>query len=115
MHTTDFDARTEFARGLFDLGRYLLDHPDVPVPRQLTVAYFPPGTDEEERRDVDWIAAVIGRPAAERDGHGHYVTGLEFGPIRYEAVAIPDAYLQEFQKINHIGAGNGQPGTAAAA
>ena len=51
---------------------------------------FPPdSTDEEERAEIDMIAARIGTETGE-SARGHYSCSISFGSVEYRAVAIPE-------------------------
>ncbi|MEO3875322.1 hypothetical protein ABGB18_41615 [Nonomuraea sp. B12E4] len=85
------DHRRSFINGLLNLAIFLETHPDVPVPTaRVAVHAFPAkGTDEEMRAEVDKVAALLGTGIdPDFEAHDHYVTGLDFGLIRYEFVAI---------------------------
>ncbi|MFE3455255.1 hypothetical protein ACFXJ8_40700 [Nonomuraea sp. NPDC059194] len=85
------DRRTAFVTGLRDLAAYFEANPDVPLPRHsITALYFPPKADDKAMRaDIDHVAALLGTEIDPKDlQFGHYKTGLSFGPVRYEALAI---------------------------
>ncbi|MEW9531987.1 hypothetical protein [Microbispora sp. NPDC049125] len=84
------DHRTAIITGLRALATYLETHPAVPVPRNsVYVMYFPKrGSDAEICAEIDRIATLLATPV-ERTPSGHYTTVLEFGPVRYEATAVP--------------------------
>ncbi|MCC5580426.1 hypothetical protein IMZ11_32890 [Microtetraspora sp. AC03309] len=47
------------------------------------------GSDAEMRTEIDRIAELLETEIDPTDlPYGHYTTGLDFGPIRYEATAI---------------------------
>jgi hypothetical protein len=94
--STDTADRAAYIDGLLSLACFLEAHPDVPVPPAyggaVKLMVFPDGaTDDEQRAGVDAVAAVLGVPADEPNGSGHYCAGLAFGPVMYEACAIPRA------------------------
>ncbi|MFI7618263.1 hypothetical protein ACIBP6_44295 [Nonomuraea terrae] len=85
------DHRRAFINGLLNLAIFLEAHPDVPVPlASVAIRAFPAkGTDDEMRAEVDRVAGLLGREID--PGHlpyGHYMTGIEFGPVHYEFTAI---------------------------
>ncbi|WP_113705646.1 hypothetical protein [Nonomuraea lactucae] len=77
--------------GLRALAAFLEANPEVPVFMPRTVLHqFPKhGSDAEMCAQVDKVAALLG---TEIDSHlspyGHYSTGLDFGPVRYDYTAI---------------------------
>jgi hypothetical protein len=83
------DERSRFIAGLRALAEYLEARPDVPAPWNGTCIHvFPPrGSSEEQRAEIDIIAAFINAEPCETVG-GHYVASRFFGPIEYRAVAI---------------------------
>jgi hypothetical protein len=84
------DERDRLIGGLRALAEFLQDHSDVPAPRWADVLVFPPdGTDEEERAEIDAIASRIGT-ATNESASGHYSACLTFGPVAYQAIAIPE-------------------------
>jgi hypothetical protein len=86
------DPRAEFIAALRDLADYLAEDPALPVPYRLSVNVFPgPGTDAEDRAEVDQFAAMTGATTAEEDGH--YTAIKDFGPIEYTAVAVSSARM----------------------
>src|SRR5689334_23044413 len=88
--TDESEARTRLIAGLIDLAVFLESHPDVPAPSWADVFVFPAdGTDDEKRAEIDAIAARIGADAIKSEG-GHYSASLDFGPVQYRAVAIPN-------------------------
>ncbi|WP_055478091.1 hypothetical protein [Sphaerimonospora mesophila] len=83
--------RNAVITGLRALADFLTANPAVPVPRGgVRVAYFPNReADAEMCAEIDAIAALLGVPInSARLDSGHYATGRDFGPVRYEAVAI---------------------------
>jgi hypothetical protein len=91
----DYDDRAALIAGLHELADFLAAHPDVPVPpgyHETIVHVFPDGdTDDERRAGVDAAAAVLGTPAADPDGCGHYKVERKFGPVTYGVLAISAA------------------------
>jgi len=86
----DQDERSRLIDGLRAVAQFLQDHPDIPAPRWADVLVFPPdSTDEEERAEIDVIAARIGTETSE-SARGHYSCSISFGSVEYRAVAIPE-------------------------
>lgn len=88
-HYANANDRSWFITGLRTLAEYLESRPDVPIPWGGTCVHvFPPsGTNEEQRAEIDVIAARINAEPNEVVS-GHYSTSRFFGPIEYRAVAI---------------------------
>lgn len=93
--STDPEARQAFVAGLRALARFVASHPDVPVPAYGTaIKLHTFGTDDQDRHDVDTFAAALSVTAAESGGGGHhYIASRAFGPVSYEAIAIPAATM----------------------
>ena len=85
------DDRTALITGLLDMAAFLEANPEIPVSlSRVTIHAFPGnGSDAEMCSHVDKIAAYMGAEI-DRDAlaYGHYMTGLDFGPVRYEYTAI---------------------------
>jgi hypothetical protein len=81
--------RHELIAGLRALAEFPEDHEGIPVPKWTEVMVFPNVvTDNDKRREIDRIAAMIS--AISQEGiTGHYKATREFGPVEYRAVAIP--------------------------
>ena len=90
--TTDPEVRKAFIAGLRALARYLASHPEAPVPPYGTMIGLPAtgGTDEDNRREVDLFAVVMGATVTDDRG-GYYTASRTFGPVSYEATAISAA------------------------
>lgn len=85
---TEPEPRTRLIAGLLDLAIFLESDPDIPAPSYADVLVFPPnGTDDEQRAEIDLIAARIGTQARESTS-GHYTASASFGPVEYRAVTI---------------------------
>jgi hypothetical protein len=84
--------RERFIAGLRALAEYLESCADVPAPQYgASVLVFPSyGTDEEQRAEIDAIAARINAVPGEIVS-GHYTVSRFFGPVEYRAVAIDHA------------------------
>ncbi|MBE3010874.1 hypothetical protein IL992_16985 [Microbispora sp. NEAU-D428] len=105
MSTTDH--RTATISGLRALANFLEANPAVPVPRgSIRVSYFPKrASDAEMRAEIDHLTGLLGT-AIESPSlpYGHYSTGLDFGPVRYEAIAIlADARARHEALISYDG------------
>ena len=91
--STDPGHRREFITGLRELATFLDASPDVPVPLYGTIiGLHATGSDAEMFAGVDQIAGLLGVTPS-RDGH--YTATRCFGPIGYQAVAIPAASWAE--------------------
>lgn len=91
-------GRERFCAALEELAGFLRAHPDLPVPRS-TVPLRPHvsgGSDEEQRAEVDRIAAILGTEAVETAGGEHYQTERRFGPVAYGAVAIRTEHMRRY-------------------
>jgi hypothetical protein len=85
------DHRTATIAGLHALAAFLEANPAVPVPRHsIRVTYFAQsGDDDPMRAEIDHIADLLGAGIDTKYlAYGHHVTGIGFGPVRYEAAAI---------------------------
>jgi hypothetical protein len=90
MTYADATERQALISGLRELADLLEGNADVPAPAYIGVLVFPPGvSDEENGREVDVIAALIGSGTRTYSSHRHYATSRQFGPVEYRAVAIP--------------------------
>jgi hypothetical protein len=85
--------RADFIAGLHALADYLNDNPAVPVPPfQTDVLIHIRGTDQEQRAEVDRLAALLGVAVVDQTGTGgHYTATRAFGPVEYRCVAVPHA------------------------
>jgi hypothetical protein len=84
----DSTERARLTAGLRDLAAFLENSPDAPAPRWADVMVFPHNSsDEENRAEIDAIAARIGTEP--QTVCGHYIASRRFGPVEYRAVAIP--------------------------
>ncbi|MBF8186252.1 hypothetical protein ITP53_10940 [Nonomuraea sp. K274] len=85
------DHRRALINGLLNLAIFLETHPDVPISiSPVAIRAFPAkGPDDQMRAEVEKVAALLGTeidPA--HVPHGHYMTGIDFGPVHYEFIAI---------------------------
>ena len=100
---TGYDPRADLIAGLRDMADFLETNPDIPTPDSLPVLhYFPDGeTDADKRDGVDKIAAYLGSSIDFGSvKYGHYVTGIAFGPVRYQAVAITTEARARYDAFN---------------
>lgn len=100
---TTYDPRAALIAGLRDMADFLETNPDIPAPDSLPVLhYFPDGqTDADKRTGVDKIAAYLGSSIdLGYIKYGHYVTGIAFGPIRYQAIAITTEARARYDAFN---------------
>jgi hypothetical protein len=83
--------RGRLIAGLRQLADFLGRNPDVPAPRYAEVIVLPArGSTAEMFAEIDVIARQIGATASSAGSPaGHYSAALDFGPVRYRAVAIP--------------------------
>lgn len=83
--------RAAATAGLRALADNLDRHPDIPLsPHGAELRFFVSGDDPDQRAEVDRIATVLGVTPTERLGR-HYIAERDFGPVTYQAVAIPAA------------------------
>jgi hypothetical protein len=87
--------RAELIAGLHSLADYLHANPAIPVPEFSTdVLIHVRGTDDEQRAEIDRVAALLGVSVEDRTLHGgHYKAIRCFGPVEYRCVAIPAAVM----------------------
>ncbi len=83
--------RDALIAGLISVAGFLKAHPQVPTSiAPVIIRAFPAnGPDDEMRAEVDKVAAVLGTEIdADHLPYDHYMTGIGFGPVRYEFIAI---------------------------
>ncbi|MEV0971387.1 hypothetical protein [Microtetraspora glauca] len=88
MSTID---RMAIVAGLRALADFLEATPAIPAPDfPISIRCFPKrGSDAEIRAEIDHIAELLGTEIDPDDlPFGHYKTGLDFGPVRFEAAAV---------------------------
>ena len=89
MNHADSTERAALISGFRALADYLESNPEVPAPASPTVHTFPSADDwPQMRAEIDATAARLG-VTARLTGGGHYVAVRYFGPVEYQAVAIP--------------------------
>jgi hypothetical protein len=89
MNHADSTVRAAIISGLRELADYLESNPEVPAPAYPVVHTFPPADDWlQMRAEIDATAVRLG-VNAHLTGGGHYVAARFFGPVEYQAVAIP--------------------------
>jgi hypothetical protein len=97
-YSTGIKDRVEFITALYDLARFLDIHPDVPVPLfgdQITLNAD--SFDNGGKAQVDHIARLLGAAITDDTTNGgHYRAVRQFGPLSYEAVAIPEACIARY-------------------
>jgi len=87
----------DVSRSLRALADFLDEHPDVPV-SDVEAAPYITGTDEEERAEVDRLAAILG--SSVEDAGSHYRVRRDFGAgVVYRAVAITAAHMAEYEEF----------------
>ena len=93
MSTSDETRRAEVAAALRALASFIEEHPDLPLPWNVPAAPHLDGTDEDDRAEVDRIAAILG-VAPHQNGPSHYEVHRDFGArVSYGAVAITEAHM----------------------
>jgi hypothetical protein len=83
--------RDALIAGLIALAGFLKANPEVPTSvAPVIIRGFPAnGTDEQMCAEVDKVAALLGTEIdPDHLPHGHYMTGIAFGPVTYEFTAI---------------------------
>ncbi|TMR93035.1 hypothetical protein [Nonomuraea basaltis] len=83
--------RDALIAGLIALAGFLKANSQVPTSVAIvTIRAFPAnGPDDQMRAEVDKVAALLGTEIdPDHLPHGHYMTGIDFGPVRYEFTAI---------------------------
>lgn len=89
MNHADPTVRAALINGLRVLADYLESNPEVPAPAYPVVHTFPAvGEWPQMCAEIDATAARLG-VNAHLTGGGHYVAVRFFGPVEYQAVAIP--------------------------
>jgi hypothetical protein len=89
MNHADSTQRAAIISGLRDLADYLESNPEVPAPAYPVMHTYPPaGYWLKMCAEIDATAARLG-VNAHLTGGGHYVAARFFGPVEYQAVAIP--------------------------
>jgi len=69
---------------------FLAQHPDLPLSKYDAMSYHVHAdTDEQQRAEIDRIAAILGVKAAENADRDRYAAERAFGPgVTYKATAI---------------------------
>ncbi|MER6583504.1 hypothetical protein [Nonomuraea sp. NPDC001023] len=83
--------RISLITGLRALAAFLESNLEIPVthPRMVLHEFPKHGPDTAMCADVDKVAALLGTKIdPHHRPYGHYSTGLDFGPVRYEYTAI---------------------------
>jgi hypothetical protein len=95
----DPQHRREMAAGLRQLATFLLAHPELRCPSQITAAVVTTAeSEDDERAEVDHAAAAMGVPPGEGD---HYTATVEFGGrVRLTVMHIPDAWRRHHDAIS---------------
>jgi hypothetical protein len=93
------ENRTEFIAALRSLADFLDSNPAVPVPLfgdRITLCAD--SFDNGGKAQVDQIACLLGGAITDETATGgHYLASRQFGPLGYEAVAIPDACTARYE------------------
>ncbi|MFC4592408.1 hypothetical protein [Sphaerisporangium corydalis] len=87
---THTPTRLAYIAGLRDLADFFDTNPDVPTPEGPVIAYyFPRGTDEKIRDQVDHVARLLSSQIdPDYLPYGHYTTQIRFGIAEYRAVGL---------------------------
>ncbi|MET7333324.1 hypothetical protein [Nonomuraea sp. NPDC005650] len=83
--------RDALIAGLIALAGFLKANPAIPVSvAPVIIRAFPAnGPDHQMRAEVDKVAALLGTEIdPDHLPHGHYMTSIAFGSVRYEFTAI---------------------------
>jgi hypothetical protein len=83
--------RDALIAGLIALAGFLKANPEVPVSlAPVILRAFPAnGPDHQMRAEVDKVAALLGTEIdPDHLPYGHYMTAIDFGPVRYEYTAL---------------------------
>ena len=93
--------RADFIAGLHALADYLDANPATPIPPFRTeVLIHTRGTDQEQRAEVDRLAALLDVPTNDRTTvGGHYTATRAFGPVEYRCIAIPRTVRAAFDAV----------------
>jgi hypothetical protein len=96
-------TRTEFVAGLRSLADRLAGNPEIPIPRNsIKMLVFASGTDEEKYAQVDYASKILTAPVTDETAkEGHYLVTRDFGPVRYEFIAIPSAHRKRARTIDN--------------
>jgi hypothetical protein len=89
MNHADSTVRAALISGFRALADYLESNPEVPAPAYPVVHTFPPAGDWLQMcAEIDATAVRLG-VNAHLTGGGYYVAARFFGPVEYQAAAIP--------------------------
>lgn len=102
MAHADTTQRLRLITGLRALADFLEDRPEIPAPRSVEVSAFAAdGTDDAMRAEIDRVIALLGSEIERQHlDHGHYSTSLDFGPVRYAAIAVLADARARFDALN---------------
>jgi hypothetical protein len=105
------ERRPGVIRGLRELAALLESCPDIPAPYTVNVLVFPPiGMDSAIFAEVRRVAALLGVAVQDDTAqHAHYTASKSFGPVSYEAIAIPSR-TRAYHEAQNSYAGNVMPG-----
>ena len=94
---TETENRNAVIDGLRALADFLVEHPDMPVPRypELMVNVIA-ASDEEERAEVDRIAGILDVTPALNAAETHYRARAAFGPLEVTVVAITEQAMTHY-------------------
>ena len=96
-------TRTEFVADLRSFADLLTANPEIPIPKsRIKMLVFASGTDEEKYAQVDYASTILTVPVTDDTAReGHYLATRDFGPFRYEFVAIPSAQREQARAIDN--------------
>lgn len=96
-------SREHVIAGLHALAAFIEENPGLPIPDGAYMNYSViEETDEQERAEVDRIAAMLGVNAGPNFSGNHYVATAFFGPVLYRAVAISEEEMERHNASNQI-------------
>ena len=100
MHEADGGLRAQVSVGLRELARYIWEHPDLPVPSQVTILYSIPGSDDAAgHAEAKRIAGMLGTFATEENEEATARRG--FGTrVTYEACYLDSGRMARFYALN---------------
>jgi hypothetical protein len=91
--------RVAFTAALRELADFIDAYPDLPLPFAARVSPYLAGTDEADRAEVERIGSILdAQPRQTLSGH-YQVSRLFGGGITYEATAIPDRQMRDWDAL----------------
>jgi hypothetical protein len=88
----------EVADALAAFAGFITEHPELPLSKYGAMTYHVHGdTDEQQRAEIDRIAAILGVKPEETSNGTHYKAEREFGPgVTYEAISIDREAMKRY-------------------